>query len=36
LEEAEIGKALQAGAWEVMVTKSSEKLSLVGKGDITY
>jgi len=35
-EEAEIGKAIQAQAWEVMVTKPSEKLSLVGKGDITY
>ena len=35
-EEAEIGRAIQSQAWEVMVTKPSEKLSLVGKGDITY
>lgn len=35
-EKAEIGKAIRAGDWEVMVTKPSEKLNIVGKGEITY
>jgi hypothetical protein len=35
-EKAEIGKAIQFQGWQVMVTKPSEKLKLVGKGEITY
>ena len=35
-EKAEIGKALKSQGWEIMITKPSEKLKIVGKGDITY
>lgn len=35
-QDAEIGKPIQSQAWEVMITRSAQKLRIVGEGEITY
>jgi len=35
-DKATIGKTLRAGDWEVTLTGVSEKIKVVGQGDITY
>jgi hypothetical protein len=35
-EDVEIGKTLQGGDWEAVLTKPPEQAKIVGEGDITY